>query len=632
VNDDGPVNRSLPQNQKTKYPKEKDRISCLLGEGEEAQWFNVEVVKKGGKSTARNKDYFNVKYEDDSVGGIHLDKVPWRHQPAAQQGGVHVDEPVQQGEGQAGQAVEEQQDQTLQSEQDDQEVYVVFIPRHLHTTKAVVDAKTKELDNFKTFGVYEIVPDIGQPRIRTGWVITEKMFGQVKGVKARLVARGNEEEQTVRTDSPTVGKSTLRLQFAIAAQYGWKVESSDVTAAFLQGENLTRDIFVVPPPEVQEEGKLWKLVKPVYGLDDACRNFYLKAAQKLIEFGCKRSKYDSALFLYFVRGTLEGFIAMHVDDLDHAGTDKFYREVIGPLRKFFKFGSMSKEAFKYVGWNIQHDGQSILVDQIDYIEEKIEAVQLDAKRRQNRSDQLTSDERKLFRAGVGKGRWLTDQTRPDCSYDELELSMMSNKATVNEILKLNKMFLKLKQDSVILRYQKLGELEKIKLSVFSDASYANLPDGESSGMGFLIFLSVGFVPGEESPCSLLFWTACKVQRKVSSTLAAETLSLLAALEQAIVIRHQVAEILNCSPESIKIESFIDNNDAYEAIYSSKQVMKGRLRIDIGAIKEMVEKKEIDSVSWIPAKHQLADCLTKRGASTRTLIETIVNGRFPSYSN
>jgi len=61
-------------------------------------------------------------------------------------------------------------------------------------------------------------------------------------------------------------------------------------------------------------------------------------------------------------------------------------------------------------------------------------------------------------------------------------------------------------------------------------------------------------------------------------------------------------------------------------------MKGRLRIDIGTIKEMVENKEIKSVSWIPAKYQLADCLTKRGASTRTLLDTINNGRFPSFSN
>ena len=58
---------------------------------------------------------------------------------------------------------------------------------------------------------------------------TEKMLVNVNGVKARLVARGNE----VRTDSPTIVKPTLRIQFALAAQYGWKIECSNATAAFL---------------------------------------------------------------------------------------------------------------------------------------------------------------------------------------------------------------------------------------------------------------------------------------------------------------------------------------------------------------------------------------------------------------
>ena len=162
-------------------------------------------------------------------------------------------------------------------------------------------------------------------------------------------------------------------------------------------------------------------------------------------------------------------------------------------------------------------------------------------------------------------------------------------------------------------------MESLKLSVFSDASYANLPDGESSGTGYLIFLSTGYKPGEFSSCCLLTWTACKVKRKVTSTLAAETLSLLAALEEAIVICHQLAEMIEFKP---KIEAFIDNNDAYEAVHSLKQETKDRLRIDIGCIKEMINRNEVESLTWVPAGLQLADCLTKRGASTRSLIKTI----------
>ena len=99
-------------------------------------------------------------------------------------------------------------------------------------------------------------------------------MGQSNGVKARLVARGNEEQKKVKTDSPTISKMTLRIMFAMTAQFGWRIESSDVTAAFLQGASIDREVFVTPPQEADtRKGYLWKLLKPVYGLDDACRNF-----------------------------------------------------------------------------------------------------------------------------------------------------------------------------------------------------------------------------------------------------------------------------------------------------------------------------------------------------------------------
>ena len=340
--------------------------------------------------------------------------------------------------------------------------------------------------------------------------------------------------------------------------------------------------------------------------------------------GCVRSKYDGAFFIYKQEGVVHGLIGTHVDDIDHAGTEEFYDQVMNPLRTYFKFGTMSQEAFKYVGWNISHAGDDIIIDQNDYIEEKIEQIDVETKRKKEKNDELTEVEKERFRSAVGKGRWLTDQTRPDCSFDELELSMMTNKATVSDLLKINKMFLKFHQDKVDLRFKKLGDLKDIKLSVFSDASYANLPDGESSGMGYLIFLTIGYQPGRDSPCCLLSWASCELRQKVTSTLAAETLSLLAALEQAIVICNQIEEVFDSKP---KIEAFIDNNDAYEAVYSLKQEMKGHLRIDIGCIKEMVAEKEVESVTWIPASLQLADCLTKRGASTKALVRTLNKGCF-----
>ena len=42
---------------------------------------------------------------------------------------------------------------------------------------------------------------------------------------------------------------------------------------------------------------------------------------------------------------------------------------------------------------------------------------------------------------------------------------------------------------------------------------------------------------------------------------------------------------------------------------------------------MKELKMIDSVNWCPSVQQLADVMTKRGASQESLIHTVEKGKF-----
>ena len=60
--------------------------------------------------------------------------------------------------------------------------------------------------------------------------------------RARLVARGFEEESEVPSDSPTVDKANLRVILAVAAAEGWIIETSDLKSAFLQGRTLDRKV------------------------------------------------------------------------------------------------------------------------------------------------------------------------------------------------------------------------------------------------------------------------------------------------------------------------------------------------------------------------------------------------------
>ena len=73
----------------------------------------------------------------------------------------------------------------------------------------------------------------------------------------------------VPKDSPTVGKSTMRIFLAVPASKRWKVKTTDIKSAFLQGKELDRDVYIKPPKESETpKGFIWKLKHGLYGLKD----------------------------------------------------------------------------------------------------------------------------------------------------------------------------------------------------------------------------------------------------------------------------------------------------------------------------------------------------------------------------
>ena len=75
----------------------------------------------------------------------------------------------------------------------------------------------------------------------------------------------------------------------------------------------------------------------------SARGFYLELSKTLKELGCKQSKLDPALYMWFDKdGKLAGLALTHVDDiLNGSGTSDFESHVFEPLRKKFQFGSLN---------------------------------------------------------------------------------------------------------------------------------------------------------------------------------------------------------------------------------------------------------------------------------------------------
>ena len=153
-------------------------------------------------------------------------------------------------------------------------------PKHYNDPE-VQQAMEVELERWNQFQAYEVMEDVGQERIDGRWIVNKKEEhdGLKVNLKARFCLRGFKETEKPRSDSPTVDRISTKLLYAIAGNEGWKLQSIDVTAAFLQGSDLDREIFVKPPKEAKMDGYLWKMKKAAYGLYDASRRWWVKVME-----------------------------------------------------------------------------------------------------------------------------------------------------------------------------------------------------------------------------------------------------------------------------------------------------------------------------------------------------------------
>ena len=290
-------------------------------------WKQCKIDSRAGKATCRYKNWWN--FVDEKGNGSSMDWSDVRWHPVE----VCLDEISQENESDENESVEV--DFTMSE-------VLMASKMDIQEEKKVRDAMEKELKKWKDFNVYEEVKDEGQKSISVRWVMTEK-----DEIKARLVARGFEEKENIKSDSPTVTKEVLRMFFTICSSKGWKEKSMDVTAAFLQSSGMEREVFLKPPKEANcEKDVLWKLKKCVYGLNDAARSWYFTVKTFLLKMNCIQLKTDPAAFYCYRNDELVGIFLMHVDDFIWGGTTWFENSIVAKVRNQFKIKEQNCDVFR----------------------------------------------------------------------------------------------------------------------------------------------------------------------------------------------------------------------------------------------------------------------------------------------
>ena len=273
----------------------------------------------------------------------------------------------------------------------------------------------------------------------------------------------------------------------------------------------------------------------------------------------------------------------------------------------------SKDCFKYVGINVEKSGDRVQISQKPYIESlsTVDVAQYNVK---NKEEELEADGVRAFRGIVGQLNWTANISRPDMCFSSCELSTLQSRPTVADLAKANKALKEIKSEDVKIDFKPLN-LEKVKLIVYCDASYGNLRDGGSQG-GSIVFL----YDGEKAvPIS---WCSHRLKRVARSTLCAETLAAVEALDGAYLLSAIGTEILG---RDLDINLYTDNKSLFDAINTTNVMLDKRMRVDIASLREMSENNEV-SFFWIESKYQLADVFTKKGASKKKLIDVLQSSK------
>jgi len=139
--------------------------------------------------------------------------------------------------------------------------------------------------------------------------------GAIIKYKARLTAQGFLQIKGLEfndTSSPVAELASVKFLVAHALQHDRKLSLVDFAGAFLHA-HLKEEIHIRPPKGYAPEGKLWRLLKTIYGLKQSSHEWHAVLCKALAEMGFVHADrtIDECLFYHEGRNI---YIATHVDD------------------------------------------------------------------------------------------------------------------------------------------------------------------------------------------------------------------------------------------------------------------------------------------------------------------------------
>ncbi|OLP74990.1 Copia protein [Symbiodinium microadriaticum] len=364
----------------------------------------------------------------------------------------------------------------------------------------------------------------------------------------------------------------------------WMASAGDITAAFLNGDPLERELYLRQPKGGVQDllpDQIFRVKKGIFGLPDSPRKWWRKLRRDMmnirIEFEGQSLQFvqcalDTCLFQLCdpESGKPLAYVGVHVDDLLVVEP----RGLVGCIKRAlscaFPVDGWEDDTFEYIGSHVRVSDEDVFIGQESYASSRL--FEVEVARGQDELEEATEAQRIDNQSLVGALSWLSAQTRPDlqCS---VSLAQQLQKTPTVEDIKFSKRIAKRawehRDKGVWLRPLDLSSLEYL---VYHDSAWANaLLEGEehfilspedhkngtmtegpfdrkarkarkenskvASQLGILIALtdSHGFRNGG-GQASIIDWKSSANPRVCRSTSAAETTACSEAIEMGQYVR------------------------------------------------------------------------------------------------
>ena len=441
--------------------------------------------------------------------------------------------------------------------------------------------------------------------------------------KSRLViqAYSDANKQEILTQSPTIQRASQRLLIAIAPTLmkwkGMKLWLRDITQAYVQSKTmLNRQILSHLPKEIKHlhpEGTIMVVIKPLYGIPEAGTHWWATYHKHHREkLSMETSTYDPCLLITKTEMSegCFGVVGMQTDDTLILGTESFstleeeqLKEANFQAKPKLMLSSDTPLNFNGCMLSEQADG-SLRLRQKDQAK-KIKLV-----------DPKSTDRKKEYMEQRARGAYIATICQPEASFD-LSIAAQHQDPSDDDITALNKR-LKWQMEHIDrgLNYIAL-DLATAKLYVFVDGSFANNKD-LSSQIGYELVLANETTQNEqfEITGNLIHWSSTKCKRVTRSVLASEIYGMTSGADMAIAIDStikQITEQLGLTP--IPIIVCTDSYSLYDLLVKLGNTKEKRLMIDVMALRQSYERRELQEVRWINGNDNPADALTKSSPNT-----------------